>query len=261
MSTCPSTNRAGFDCIVGVCLKRSRNFPNCHHQWVLTAPKKGDLEDRAGKTRYFQNIQCLCSVAAQVLRSTMAWRRVGGFWGYGDPKPRLVVVTDSITIVAGPRGRGDATPIVQWMLSMQVSSAFVISYAGARVLSGDYLRIVEAAVSLGAQHMIIVSMGNDVTDGATAETITEGLRCVLRRFPAARVVYGASGAVWGYANEAYDDTVRKVCSTLGCTSGARELYGARTSDSIGHFHVEAVPRLCDAIGQWCLSAATARSKL
>ena len=189
----------------------------------------------------------------------MVWRRVGGFWGYGDAKPRLVVVTDSITIVAGPRGRWDATPIVQWMLSMQVSSAFVISYPGARVLSGDYLRIVEAAVSLGAQHMVIVSMGNDVT--ATAETITEGLRCVLRRFPAARVVYGASGAVWGYANEAYDDTVQKVCSILGCTSGTRELYGARTSDFIGHLHVEAVPRLCDAIVTWCLSAVIARTKL
>jgi len=141
------------------------------------------------------------------------------------------------------------------------SIAFVISYAGARVLNGDYLFLAEAAASLGANHMLVVSMGNDETDGATAETIAEGLRCVLCRFPGTSVVYGASGAVWGYTNQAYDDSVHKVCSILGCNSGARELYGARTSDSIGHLRVESVPRLCDAIVTWCSSVGSARAKL
>ena len=180
----------------------------------------------------------------------MVWRRVGGFWGYGDLHPHLVVVMDSIAIVSGSRGRGDSTPIVQWMLSMQVSKAFVMAYAGARVLRGDYLRLTEAAASLGAKRMLIVSMGNDVTDGASAETIGAGLRCLLDRFPGSSVVYGASASVWGYTNQSYDDIVLRVCSNLDCISGAQELRGSSISDSIGHLRVESVPLLCDAVISW-----------
>ena len=191
----------------------------------------------------------------------MSWRHVGGFWGYGDVNPRIVVLTDSITNVAGPRGRGDATTVVQWMVSMHVSFAFVISYAGARVLRGDYLRMAEAGLSLGAQHMLTASMGNDLTDGATADAITNGLRHILYRIPVATVVYGASGAVWGYADEAYDVAVCKICADLGCISGADELHGVRTYDRVGHLHVETVPQLCDAIVRRCLNASRPRSKL
>jgi len=190
-------------------------------------------------------------VLAQVLHD-MAWRRVCGFWGYGDLHPRLVVVMDSLAIVHGPRGRGDATPVLQWMLSMHVSTVFVIVFSGARVLNGDYLRLVDAAFSLGADHLLVVSMGNDVTDGATAAPIARELRRCLDRFTSAKLVYGASATVWGYSNRDYDDTVCCVCSILGCSSGARELHGARLGDSIGHLRVQSVP-LCAAVVSWCSS--------
>ena len=190
----------------------------------------------------------------------MAWRRVCGFWGYGASHPRLVVVMDSIAIVLGPRGRGDATPVLQWMLSMQVTTAFVISYPGARVVNGDYGRLVAAASSLGAQHLLIVSMGNDITDGATAHSIVSGLRSCRGRFLSSRLVYGASAAIWCYADCEYDKTVLAVCSNLCCISGSRELHGAQVGDSIGHLRVESVPLLCAAIVSWC-ACFRDRSKL
>jgi len=81
--------------------------------------------------------------------------------------------------------------------AMQVSKAFVIAYAGARVIRGDDLRLTEAAASLGAKRMLIVFMGNDVTDGASAETIAAGVRYLFDRFPCSSGVYGASASVWG----------------------------------------------------------------
>jgi len=91
---------------------------------------------------------------------------------------------------------------------------FKVPARGVRVLRGDYLRITEAAASLGAKRIPIVSMANDVIDGASAETIGAGLRCLLDRFPGSSVVHGGAASVWGYANQAYDDILLRECSNL-----------------------------------------------
>ena len=84
--------------------------------------------------------------------------RLGRFWGYGDPEPRLVVLLDSLTMVKGAHGTHDASTVVQWLLSRSLCRTMVISYPGAQVLYGDYMDMVQACGDLGAV-MTLASMG------------------------------------------------------------------------------------------------------
>ena len=81
--------------------------------------------------------------------------RLGRFWGYGDREPLLVILTDSIVRVRGPRGRADATPIVQWMVSQCLCRTVVVGYPGAQVLRGDYMEMARASAMLGAAKTLV----------------------------------------------------------------------------------------------------------
>ena len=89
----------------------------------------------------------------------MHWPRLGRFWGYGDRNPQLVVLTDSICSIKGPQGRGDATPVVQWALSMHLCPTVVLAYPGARAMRGDYEEMANACAIFGTVTTLIVSMG------------------------------------------------------------------------------------------------------
>ena len=58
----------------------------------------------------------------------MPWLRADRFWGYGDPSPELIVLTDSILSVKGSRLKADATPIVQWILSINIGRTFRVFF-------------------------------------------------------------------------------------------------------------------------------------
>ena len=192
----------------------------------------------------------------------MYWQHLGLFWGYGDRNPQLVVLTDSILTVKGPQGRGDATPVVQWILSMHVCPTVVLAYPGARVMRGDYLEMVNACANLGCATTLIVSMGNDLYGGVKATAIADGLKQILATIPNGHVIFGGSASVWGYQDGTYDAEVKEVCNLLGCPNGATELANVKTVDAIGHLHVKAVPQLCKAFVQWCSSVRNvSRSRL
>ena len=88
----------------------------------------------------------------------MSWVRLGRFWGYGDREPQLVILMDSIVMVRGPRGRADATPIIQWMVSKSVCRTVVVAYPGARVLRGDYMEMARASAILGAATTLVAAV-------------------------------------------------------------------------------------------------------
>ena len=183
----------------------------------------------------------------------MFWHRLGRFWGYGDRRPQLIVLTDSILTIKGPLGRRDATPVVQWALSMLVCPTIVVAYGGARVKRGDYADMVKACAIFGSVTTLIVSMGNDVYGGVKATAIADVLKQILATIPNGYVIYGGSASVWGYPEGIYDTEVNKVCELLDCPSGASELANVETVDTIGHLHVKAVPQLCQAFVHWCRS--------
>ena len=115
----------------------------------------------------------------------MSWQQFDRFWGYGDPKPKLLVLTDSCVQMRGPLGKRDATTILQWMLSMHVGPTMVVKQNCARAhyedhSGGDYLSMMYATRDLGCSTTLMVSMGNDLYDDVPpANKIAAGLQKVL----------------------------------------------------------------------------------
>ena len=109
--------------------------------------------------------------------------RLGRFWGYGDPEPRLVVLLDSLTMVKGAHGTHDASTVVQWLLSRSLCRTLVISYPGAQVLYGDYMDMVQACNYLEAV-VTLASRGRVYSVRSFSEWQTTIYRCFTARpFP------------------------------------------------------------------------------
>ena len=135
---------------------------------------------------------------------------------------------------------------------------------GACVFAGDYQRMYERAREffdlISVNMVAVVSMGNDLIAssrpipirGDLQQWVVDGIRRVLGRVQSV-LVYGGSGATWGYPEgtaEIYDRYVGLIVDAVdhlfhSVTRGVRDLSGVRPTDAIGHLDLAGVCRVAD----------------
>ena len=194
-------------------------------------------------------------------------------------RPRVLFLVDSFAYLRAAWGRECYVQQVLEHLFYAGTIAIAVVLGGARVIPGDYERMLELASQRfdmrSLSRVVVVSMGNDLIASARPMTlqadsppsVVAPLLQLRGCFEHAEVslVYGGSGVTWGYSPEItvhYDECVSTVIAGVSSgysyvTSGATELRGVRPVDSIGHLSVSdayASGRLLLS----CLSASRSR---
>ena len=172
--------------------------------------------------------------------------------------PRILFLLDSFAYVRASWGRECYLQQVLEHLYFSGTNAIAVVLPGACVEGGDYERMYSAAArrfSLSSLSMVVVvSMGNDLIGSLRPMSVRLGATLgvlgglsQLRRLLGdvqTSLVYGGSGATWGYAEDIagdYDLCVGAVVSGMAArfdyvTTGATELLGVTPVDAIGHLH-------------------------
>ena len=182
---------------------------------------------------------------------------MGDYWGFGHSEPSLCVLADSLFYVRGQAGWLDVIQVLFHVLADMVEPrTMIVAHAGARVLNGDYMNMASECYAFRPDALLVVSMGNDLyRRRADAARIAAALLELRRYAPSVTYVYGGSSSVWGFDDPMYDRDVQEVCDALCCSTGERELVGARTFDRVGHLRPSSIGLLCSAVVVWGRSAS------